>query len=362
MRLIHSLEINEEAQVGAARRAVRRFAAPLGFTEDELAEVDIVVQEIGTNAVRYATAGGWLHFTNPLAGAHGVELFYWDKGPGIYNIDRAVRDGVSTSGSLGGGMGAIGRLMNEFEVYSTVRGTTSRLTRSRRTRHGTALLGRKWPATAQQQQQQTSERLATDATMPPTLTAARGQLGSWSRPRPGERVNGDTYFVSRYHTSELYAVIDGLGHGAGASEAALVATDSLSQWQGEPLDEVFWAVHDVMRATRGAVMGACILDREAESFYYAGVGNIEFRAFNAPEPIRPIPNNGTLGMRLSNIRIWTHKWGEGTTFVLASDGISASWDIANYPGLLAKSPQVLAGVLMRDYSRTSDDATVLVIR
>lgn len=357
MRIIHSLEIRDEGQVGAVRRAVRRFAAPLGFTEDELAELDIVVQEIGTNAARYATTGGWLHFTNPLADAHGVELFYWDKGPGIYDIDRAVHDGVSSSGSLGGGLGAIGRLMNEFEVYSTVRGTTSRLTRSRRTRHGTALLGRKWSASSRHSVR--PPHAPTTTAQPELMTA---QLGAWSRPRPGERVNGDAYFLSRYGTSELFAAIDGLGHGAGAHEAALVAIDSLSQWRGEPLDEVFWAVHDVLRATRGAVMGACILDRESESLYYAGVGNVEFRAFNAPEPVRPIPNNGTLGMRLSNIRIWTHKWGEGTTFVLATDGVSASWDISAYPGLLGKTPQMLAGVLLRDYSRDSDDATVLVVR
>ena len=58
MRDFHTQEIKEEAQVGAARRGVRRFASALGFSDDRLAELDIVVQEIGTNAVRYATGGG----------------------------------------------------------------------------------------------------------------------------------------------------------------------------------------------------------------------------------------------------------------------------------------------------------------
>ena len=124
MRAFHSLEIKDEAQVGAARRAVRRFAAPLGFTEDELAEVGIVVQEIGTNAARYATEGGRLHWTEASGDAPGLELFYWDKGPGIDDLERAVRDGVSSGGGLGAGLGAVRRLTDEFDIESAVgRGT-----------------------------------------------------------------------------------------------------------------------------------------------------------------------------------------------------------------------------------------------
>src|SRR4051812_13994439 len=145
MREIHSIEIGDEAHVGAARRSMHRFASQLAFDENELAEIDIVVQEIGTNAVRYTDAGGWLHYSTPLGEAPGLELFYWDTGPGIYDLDRAVRDGVSTSGSLGAGFGAIGRLMDEFDVYSTLRTPPRRSSSpARRTSHGTALLARKW--------------------------------------------------------------------------------------------------------------------------------------------------------------------------------------------------------------------------
>ncbi|HWW76282.1 MAG TPA: ATP-binding protein, partial [Pyrinomonadaceae bacterium] len=63
MRTFQTQEIKEEGHVGAARRGVRRFASGLGFSDDRLAEIDIVVQEIGTNAVRYASGGGCLHWT-----------------------------------------------------------------------------------------------------------------------------------------------------------------------------------------------------------------------------------------------------------------------------------------------------------
>jgi anti-sigma regulatory factor (Ser/Thr protein kinase) len=348
MREIRSIQISSEAHVGAARRAVHEYASPLGFSETELAEIDIVVQEMGTNAAAYATGGGMLHYTTTLGSRPGLELVYWDVGPGIYDLDRAIRDGVSTSGSLGAGLGAIRRLMNEFDVYSTVR-QTARLSMpaARRTTHGTTLLARKWVARAGDRQHD--------------QTLAR-RIGVWCRPHPGEELSGDAYFIQERGSRTLLAVVDGLGHGGGAKQAADVALDSLSEWMGEPLDQVLQRAHDALRATRGAVMGTAVIDRANESFHYAGVGNISVRVFGAPEPINPISTNGTLGARLGNLRVWTYPWSEGATLLMTSDGVSDSWDIKSYPGLINRSPQLLAAILMRDYGRDADDATVLVAR
>ncbi|HEX8499083.1 MAG TPA: ATP-binding protein [Pyrinomonadaceae bacterium] len=350
MRVFHKQEIKDEAQVGAARRGVHRFASRLGFSDDRLSELDIVVQEIGTNAARYATAGGCLYWGETLDEGAGLELFYTDKGPGIYDLDRAFRDGVSSGGSLGTGFGAMRRLLDEFDAYSTVKGTTRRLTAARRSTYGTALLGRKWVA-----------RPPDDGREPGARRLSR-RLGVWSRPRPGEESNGDAYFVKEHDGETLLAVVDGLGHGRGANEAARAAVDTLEQWRGEPLDELTLAVHDALRSTRGAVMGAVAVNPARETFSYAGVGNVEVRVLGAAEPARPIPTNGTLGARLSGVRVWPHRWAEGTTLVIASDGISATWDANAYPGLVSRSPQLLAGVLLRDFGRNSDDATVLVYR
>jgi anti-sigma regulatory factor (Ser/Thr protein kinase) len=352
LREITSIEINHEAQVGNARRAVHDFASGLGFSERELAEIDIVVQEIGTNAATYASSGGWLHFTETPGADPGLELFYWDTGPGIYNMDRAIRDGVSTSGSLGAGLGAIRRLTDEFDIYSTVQ-TTGRLSlaQQRRTSHGTAMLARKWVA-------QTEE--GHDA--PPVREEAR-RFGIWTQPHPGEVVNGDAYCIKERNDKTLLAVVDGLGHGEGAKEASRVALDVLEDWMGERPDELLRAAHEALRVTRGAVMGIVVLDHSAETFQYAGVGNIAVRVFGTPEHVAPISANGTLGLRLGNtLRLWTYPWAEGATVLMASDGLSESWDIQSYPGLLKRSPQMLAGILMRDYGRGTDDATVLVAR
>ncbi|MCA1612813.1 MAG: ATP-binding protein [Acidobacteria bacterium] len=350
MRSIQSMVVADEAQVGAARRAVHSFARRVGFTERELAEIDIVVQEIGTNAARYATGGGSIHFAATLGAEPGLEIFYWDKGPGIHDLDRAIRDGVSTGGSLGAGLGAIKRLMHEFDAYSAMPDSpTGRLPAhaGRRTTHGTALLCRKWVEAARLSQHHAA-------------TARR--VGVWSRPHPEETANGDAYFVRRRGGQTLLAVIDGLGHGHGARDASAAALEVLAAWQGEPLEEIFARAHERLRPTRGAVMGACVVDTKRGAFYYAGVGNVEVRVFGTPQPARPISTNGTLGARLGRLKVWSYPWAEGATVILASDGLSATWDINDYPGLLAKSPQLLAGVLLRDYGRDSDDATVLVAR
>lgn len=342
------MEVRDEAQVGAARRAVHTYARALGFNEHELAEIDIVVQEVGTNAARYATGGGLIHFTDILGAEPGLEIFYTDRGPGIYDLDRVVRDGVSTGGSLGAGLGAVRRLMDEFEVYSTVQDTGRLASLARRTTHGTALLLRK--------------RVAAARLSDKTHAATERRIGVWSRPHPQEDRNGDAYFINRRARQTLLAVVDGLGHGQGAHEASRVALAVLADWQGESLEEIFDAAHAALRPTRGAVMGACVIDAARGTFQYAGVGNVEVRVFNAPEPVRPISNNGTLGARMNKVRVWSYAWAEGACVVLASDGVSATWDIDDYPGLLQHSPQLLAGILMRDYGRETDDATVLVAR
>lgn len=350
MRDFHSQEIKDEAQVGTARRSVHRYASRLGFNADQLCEIDIVVQEMGTNAARYTTGGGCLYWTTPLGDEPGLELFYCDQGPGIYDLERAVRDGVSSGGSLGTGFGAMRRLLDEFDAYSSVKGTTRRLAPTRRSTHGTALLGRKWVAAPHDERGEARTRLASK------------RVGVWSRPRPGEEMNGDAYFIGEHDGETLFAVIDGLGHGRGAHEAAQAALDILERWQGETLEEIVWAVHDALRVTRGAVMGLVVVDRERGSFYHAGVGNVDVRVLGSNEPARPIPSNGTLGARLSQVRVSPHRWAEGTTLVLATDGLSTTWDINAYPGLLGRSQQLIAGVLLRDFSRNSDDATVLVYR
>lgn len=358
MRSIHTVEIKDEGTIGAARRAVREFASAANFAETELAEIDIVVQEIGTNAVRYASSGGGeLHFAHSFNGQPeraSIEIFYWDKGPGILDTEAAMRDSYSTGGGLGGGFGAIRRLTDEMDIYSTAQGLTGRLTpaTARRTTHGTALLCRK----------QTKTKRMPNASDDTEAMESPHRIGAWTRPRAGENANGDAYFVSERGTDTLLAVIDGLGHGPGAREAARTALEVLSEWGDESPGELIHATHAALRSTRGAVAGLVRINRAREQMQYAGVGNTTIRVSNAPQPTHPVSANGTLGARLGRVPVWEYAWSPETMIVMTTDGVSSKWDMAAYPGLSKKQPQMIAGVLMRDYGRTSDDATILVAR
>jgi anti-sigma regulatory factor (Ser/Thr protein kinase) len=346
MHLSQAVEIRDTANVGSARRTVHDVAERVGFTGSALAELDIVAQEIATNAAKYAAGGGLLFVGTPFASPEGIELLYSDKGPGIYDAESAINDGVSTGGSLGGGFGAIRRLMDEFDIFSMT-GITSRfsLSNPRRTNHGTALLVRKWK----------------DGNRQAGEESPHSRFGVLSRPRPGETVSGDACVIRQHGSQTLVSVIDGLGHGAGAHEAAHAASNVLDEWAGESVEDVLFAVHTALRSTRGAVMGIAVIDRQNESFQYCGVGNIEARVFGGNEHISPISSYGTLGSRLRKPKTWSSGW-RGATLIMTSDGLSSSWTADTYPGLLSHSPQLIAGVFMRDFARETDDAAILVAR
>ncbi len=382
MRDFTSASIKHETDIGAARRAVNRFAAPLGFSELDLASLDIVVQEIATNAVKYAT-GGTLHFAAleaaPYTSSHtaqslasnaalmrrnhgGIELIYLDKGPGIHDLSRALSDGVSSGGGLGMGFGAVRRLTDEFDLYSLVPSPETISSRpARRTTHGTALLSRKSPLLESAPFDAPLYHSSTNTAVAPVAPPVK--CGAWSRPYPNEKFNGDAYFVKTEAETTLAAVIDGLGHGLGAHQATQEALHVLDDWDmDDSLDALVFAVHERLRGTRGAVMSVAMIDHAHDRLTFAGVGNIQVRAFDTHAPVHLISVNGTLGARLAKVPVWSHTWSKGATLIMSSDGLSASWDINAYPQLLAHDPQLAAAVLMRDFSRITDDATVLVLK
>src|SRR5215212_9331238 len=122
MKRFESLALLEDAHIGAARRAVRRTAAEIAFDERRLAEIDIAVNEIGSNAVKFARGTGQLYCARADTSFEpdGIELIYMDKGPGMEDTSSALLDGFTTTGSLGAGLGAIRRMADEFWIYSLI--------------------------------------------------------------------------------------------------------------------------------------------------------------------------------------------------------------------------------------------------
>jgi anti-sigma regulatory factor (Ser/Thr protein kinase) len=344
MKQFECIALTQEAHIGAAKRAVRRCASEIGFDERRLAEIDIAVKEIGSNAIKFGRGTGQIYCAraDETIEPGGIEIIYLDKGPGIEDTLTALEDGYTTTGSLGAGLGAIKRLADEFYIYSIIEGHSRKLSMYGRTSHGTALIFRKRAGSEDDTQKE-----------------RKALWGAMTRAAIGEDENGDAYIIKRVGDRQLLAIVDGLGHGPKAMEASQVANASIQENALQPVETIIRATHEALRSTRGAVLGLAAIDCATGEIEYAGIGNTDFRAFGGREPLRFISLNGTLGSRLDRVKVFKERLPKVATLIMSTDGISERWDYQSYPGLLGLHPQMLCAVVMRDHSRPKDDATIL---
>jgi len=117
--------INSDQDIVAARQKGRSLAAALGFSSGDATLIATAISELARNIITYAKSGEIrLTVINGTA-RQGIQLVAHDQGPGIPDVQQALRDGFSTSGSLGLGLPGVMRLVDEFEIVSEEnRGTT----------------------------------------------------------------------------------------------------------------------------------------------------------------------------------------------------------------------------------------------
>ena len=343
MKKFESIAVTEEAHIGVARRSIRRCASEMGFTERQLAEIEIAIKELGSNAVKFSRGTGQILFARADTELEpaGLEIIYYDKGPGIEDPAMAVEDGFTTTSTMGAGLGAIKRMADEFYIYSNVQSQTRRLSAYGRTTYGTTIVFRKRVNGAEDSEHR------------------KALWGAITRPSTGFEENGDAYIIKRIDDRLLLAIIDGLGHGLGALQAAREAVATIESYAAQSVETIIRATHEALRPTRGAVLGLAVIDCLTGALEYAGIGNTDFRALGGRSPIRLISLNGTLGSRLDRVKVFKEQLPKVATIIMSTDGISERWDTEGYPGLLGLHPQLLCAAVMRDYSRSNDDATIL---
>ena len=110
--------INSDQDIVLARQKGRAMAMELGFSSGDATLVAAAISELARNIISYAGEGEIE--LNPLRGSNrtGIRIIARDEGPGIRDISQALRDGFSTSGSLGIGLPGVKRLMDEFAIDS----------------------------------------------------------------------------------------------------------------------------------------------------------------------------------------------------------------------------------------------------
>ena len=112
------IAIRVDTDIVAARQGGRTLAAKLGFNNTDATLIATAISELARNIIRYAKEGEIVLSTAQKSGVQGILVVARDKGPGISNLEQAMKMGFSTSGSLGMGLPGVNRLMDEFEIDS----------------------------------------------------------------------------------------------------------------------------------------------------------------------------------------------------------------------------------------------------
>lgn len=319
-------QISERSEVGAARRAAIELTKSRGFDETQAGKVGLCVTEAATNIVKHAGSGKIVLRVLEREGVMGLEVLALDRGPGIANLQASLRDGVSTAGSPGTGLGAMTRLADHFEAYAPSRG-------------GTAIRLEIWAK---------------------PVGPAAFEMGVVCLPKAGETVPGDSWTTVSSKGRHGFLVADGLGHGPDAARASLAATRVLEDRPDVEPAETIQTCHRALAPTRGAAVAVAKISTEKVAF--AGVGNITCRLEAGEVRRQLVSHNGTLGHVMRRVQQFDFPLPPGALLIFHSDGLATHWNLADYPGLVGRHPGVIAGVLYRDHERGRDDVTVLVVR
>ena len=320
--------VEEAASASAVRRAAERLATTLAMLERRRADLSILVAEAAGNLVKHADQGVMLVRAVRAGDEAGVEIIAVDSGPGMTDVLRSAGDGHSTAGTLGIGLGAILRQATWSDLHS-VPGK------------GTVLAAQVWPATA------------------PAPTGVSGLI----RPLTGEPVSGDGYATRTVDGRRQVLVVDGLGHGPLAATAARAAVRAFEQAPPSAPAVLLDLLHRALSHTRGAAAAIAELDPETAVLRYAGLGNIAGSTFVPGAARRGLVSlPGIAGHQKRQIRQFEYPFPADAVLLMHTDGVVDRWTPTDYPGLLTRSPQVIAATVLRDAGTRRDDAGVLVVK
>ena len=319
------LRVEDASAVAACRQAVQNMAERLRFPAARIGQLALAVTEAASNLYKHAEQGSLLLCVNRDGPQPGIDLVTIDAGPGVRDVSAALRDGHSTAGTLGIGLGAIQRLADFADLYS-------------RPGHGTSLVAR-------------------FCASPPV---SQPRWAGLIRPITGEIECGDAYGVIPADGAVTAVLCDGLGHGPLAAAAAAAGVAAvLDDPAGEPA-ALLERVHRRMSGTRGGAVGVVQVGGQLARF--AGLGNVAASIVSDGQRKSMISIPGIAGVQARTIRQFEYEAPPGSAVVLHSDGISNRWEAATLPGVEARDPLLIAAILLAEAGVHRDDAGVLVLK
>ena len=299
----------DASQIGHARRCAVSSAVSVGFDDIRQAELSIVVTEAARNIAAHASDGHLVVCPWTVGDSSGVDIFAIDKGKGIADIDQACEDGYSTAGTAGEGLGAISRLAGKFEIYSLPNA-------------GTVLFARVFrDAGANADAGSDTRDIA---------------LGALSVPILGETECGDGW--SAFHESDrsVYLMVDGLGHGPFAAEAAREAVRVFGESALRTPEFILREIHQALTKTRGAAVSVAEIQHRTGVLNYAGAGNIAAITYFGGKSKSLVSMNGTVGHTVAKFQQFAYPWEPKSLLLMHSDGLTSRWSIDQYPGLASR--------------------------
>ncbi|RYZ53670.1 MAG: serine/threonine protein kinase, partial [Sphingobacteriales bacterium] len=262
-----------------------------------------------------------------------IELISIDNGPGMAEPLRMIEDGMSTSNTLGNGLGAMKRLSDTFQVYSVKD-------------WGTIVLSRVY----REDKPQFPQPLR--AEVRPLIIA-----------KPGEEVSGDgAYFTLTADHLKIF-LGDGLGHGKDAHAAVRAAIRAFRTSPEKNPIEIIRYIHTEVKKTRGLVGAVAVYSFKSNTWSICGVGNIAARTQNALAGKAYLSYNGIIGMNIpGSLKEQLFPGERGQLVILCSDGIRTRWELQKYAGIFKYDLSVMAAAIYKDHARNTDDMSVVIAR
>lgn len=173
---------------------------------------------------------------------------------------------------------------------------------------------------------------------------------------------GDQYAYWHDGDCWMLCLVDGLGHGLPAEQAALAAIDYVGAHRGQDLSAIFAGCDKALRGTRGVAMS--LMQLRAGSLVYAAIGNTQARICRTAtgKCERLLGNYGIVGGGYRRLQPQRATLVAQDLLILHSDGISDKFDIPAYDASLRGDPARLAARLLTDWGKALDDAAVMVAR
>lgn len=357
------LRISSESDATRSLIAASRFADEIGFSRADCQGIATAVSELARNILKYAGNGEILFERVGPDRRTGVQITARDRGPGIADIEAAMQDHFSSSGTLGLGLPGVKRLMDEFEIDSSP-GAGTRVT-VRKWREApsrpvqSALLDAVQRASSQRRKPEPSS-----GTLPVSQSdgvASAVDCAYFVRPCRGERVSGDLVVVEERGDYIFVAIIDALGHGPAAHIIANRATRFLKRAWKTDLAQTMRGLHEDLRGTDGAAAGLCVLEVGRHAATYVGVGNTVIRTLgDGGKKIYSTP--GTLGHQIRTPREQKLTIADDEVLVLYSDGVKEQFELTDYPQLSYQDSRTIARTIVTRFGKDHDDASCAVLR